>query len=259
MKVGFRKSTFPHNLSLLTRNLVMQNLSQRLEKDISEMMISNGDTKKARKRKHQRRPLEKARRKVLKEQLLQEEFEDEQDVRAETRRAQDEAAALRSMRLSRPPYARTDIGETLGSEDEDYIVLRPYPAPPDQMEPESEQHRVERELREKSKSEQHAVRDEQKKVAFERELLRKQRQAFDVERNQFEEERRRQHQDDKIRRERSEREREHEVRRRRSEEPRREREQDERVRSEQDEDSRVARVYEEPRHRRRRGGRMSFF
>jgi IgA-specific serine endopeptidase len=237
---------------------VLQNLSERLEHDIAEMMISNGDAKKSRKRIRLQEPLKKARQEVLKEQLLHEEFVEEQKVRAETTRAQEQAQVLRAKRLSRHHGASIDIDERLDSQDEDYVVLQSYPGGPDEVAPDPERDPSERELREKFKSEQHVFRDEQKKLAFERELLRKQRHAFGVERDRFEE-RRRQHPDDGLRREHSGREREHEVRRRRSEEPRRQREEDARERKERREDLHVAQVYEEPRHRRRRGGRMSFF
>jgi hypothetical protein len=66
---------------------VLQNLSERLEHDIAEMMISNGDAKKSRKRIRLQEPLKKARQEVLKEQLLHEEFVEEQKVRAETTRS----------------------------------------------------------------------------------------------------------------------------------------------------------------------------
>jgi hypothetical protein len=119
---------------LLTRDTVLQTLSKRLEHDIKDMMISNGDTKKARKRRDLQEPLRKARQDVLKEQLLREELFEEQKVRAETERAEAKAQDLRSKRESRLPGERVIINDWLDSEDEYYSFLRSYWGPgPDEL------------------------------------------------------------------------------------------------------------------------------
>jgi hypothetical protein len=110
---------------------VVQTLSTRLESDITEMMISKGEGKKARERRRLRGPLEKARREVLREQLLQEEFAEEQRVIVETKRAQQQARALRSVRLSRLPDAGVIFDDELDSkrDEEGYHVVHSYPSP----------------------------------------------------------------------------------------------------------------------------------
>lgn len=96
-------------------SIVLQNLSQRLERNIANMMISNGDGKKLRERRRMRRPLEEAQREVLREKSLEADREDLQQVKVETHRARQEARDLRSKRMSSDPGA-ADIIEILGGD-----------------------------------------------------------------------------------------------------------------------------------------------
>ena len=122
-------------VSLLTPGAVLHDLSERLEKDIGEMLISKGDTKKARERRQLRAPLEKARKDVLKEESIQEEFEQEQRVLFETRRAEQRVRFLRSMRPSEYPGASVRFED--GYIPEDQIYFDPQPHPPDELGPDT--------------------------------------------------------------------------------------------------------------------------
>jgi len=119
----------------LTFDTVLHTLSERLEKDIAEMMISKGDVKKSRDRRNLRAPLEEARREALKEESLQEEFEQEQQVLFETRRAEDRVRFLRTMRSSGYPGTGYHFGDGVFPGDEIYDAPRPSPGPPGDIGP----------------------------------------------------------------------------------------------------------------------------
>ena len=194
-------------------------------------MISNGDTKKARKRRDLQEPLQKARKEVLKEQLLREELFEEQKIRAETERAEEKARFLRTSRVSRPFDEKIIIDEWLDPEDEDYVILRPYPGPdeirvdPEQGRPKmyrrngfQEAHLYRRrpdldetkinqgryqpgmERRQPFQNDQWKLRARERQMASGEERIRKQRHEFQLERKRSEEEKRRPRAEDTLQR-----------------------------------------------------------
>jgi hypothetical protein len=210
---------------------VLHTLSKRLEHDIKDMMISNGDTKKARKRRDLQEPLQKARKEVLKEQLLREELFEEQKIRAETERAEEKARFLRTSRASRPFDEKIIIDEWLDPEDEDYVILRPYPGPdeiridPEQGRPEmyrrngfQEAHLYRRrpdldemkmnqgryqpgmQLRQRFQDDQWKLRARERQMGSGEERIPKQRHEFKLERKRSEEEKRRPRAEDTLQR-----------------------------------------------------------
>jgi hypothetical protein len=202
---------------------VLQNLSERLEDDIKEMLISSGNREKAHKRSRQRRPLEKARRKVLKEQARQEELVEDRKVEIETERAQKKAKDLRSMRSSRrPSSANTSVDGEIDREDDDFIILESH-LDSDGMKLKQERDRLEAEwerlrkeqkesqarekqraadqerLQERLQQQQHESQAREKQRAADQERLQErlwqQQEEMRVERLDLEQEKRR-HQDD---------------------------------------------------------------
>ena len=90
---------------------MLQSLSNRLEENIADMMISNGDGKKLRERRRLRRPLQDAQREILAEKLLEADQAEAQKLRMETQRARREAEALRSKRMSSRAYGSVHIDD----------------------------------------------------------------------------------------------------------------------------------------------------
>ena len=227
-----KTSILSYQTALLTSDTVLQNLSKRLEHDIKEMMISNGETRKSRKRRDLQEPLQRARQEVLKEQLIREELFEEQKVRAETKRAEEKARFLRASRVSRPSDEKISIDEWLDSEDEDYVILRSYRGPdgiridPEQGRPEVDRrfgfqqaHVYRRrpdpdgteinrgrappvmERRQPFQEDRWELHARERHTAAGEDRLKKHRQEFKIERKRFEEEKRRPRAEATLRRE----------------------------------------------------------